>query len=132
MSKTYNVKQRENLIDEIDLQCTLHDLGLTDIGRHRQVVYGRQTAFKMMYDNGMSLSKIGTFFKGIKGCLDHATVLHGKNQYEKNKGYEDFQVISNEINRKLTPIFFPLNKSDLWQDYAISLAQMDALIGEML
>ena len=132
MSKTYNVKQRENLIDEIDLQCTLHDLGLTEIGRHRQVVYGRQTAYKMMYDNGMSLSKIGTFFKGIKGCLDHATVLHGKNQYEKNKGYEDFQVISNEINRKLTPIFFPLNKVDLWQDYAISLAQMDALIGEML
>ena len=132
MKKTYNVKERENLIDEVDLLLTLQDLGLTDIGRHRQVVYGRQTAYKMMYDNGMSLSKIGTFFKGIRGHLDHATVLHGKNQYEKNKGYEDFQIISNEINRKLTPIFFPLNKSDVWQDYAISLVEMDALIGEML
>jgi hypothetical protein len=132
MNKTYNVNSRENLIDEIDLKLTLDDLGLTKIGRHRQVVYGRQTAYKMMYDNGMSLKKIGTFFDGISGHLDHATVLHGKREYEKNKNYEDFQAISNDIMIKLTPIFFPLNKADVWQDYAISLTQMDALIGEML
>jgi len=128
----YNVKQRENLIDEVDLLLTLQDLNLTKIGRHRQVVYGRQTAYRMMYDSGMSLTKIGTFFQGKSGHLDHATVLHGKKEYEKNKNYEDFQVISNEIMKRLTPIFFPLNKADVWQDYAISLAQMDALIGKML
>ena len=132
MNKKYNVKQRENLIDEIDLQLTLDELGLAESGRHRQVVYGRQQAYKMMYDNGMSLTKIGTFFRGKNGCLDHATVLHGKKEYEKNRPYEDFQVIANEIERRLTPIFYPLNKEDIWQDYAISLAQMDALIGEIL
>lgn len=126
------MKQRENKIDEIDLAMTLDELGLTEIGRHRQAVYGRQTAFKIMYDNGMSLQKIGTFFKGINGHLDHATVLHGKKKYDENKYYGDFQVIATEIFRKLTPIFFPLNKSDVWQDYAISLATMDALISEKL
>jgi len=132
MSKQYNTESRENLIDEIDLQMTLEELGLTEIGRHRQVVYGRQTAYKIMYDNGMSLAKIGTFFKGIRGHLDHATVLHGKKQYDRNKSYSDFQLISTEIYRKLTPIFFPLNKEDVWQDYAISLVLMDELIGSRL
>lgn len=126
------MKQRQDKIDEVDLAMTLEELGLTEIGRHRQVVYGRQTAYKMMYDSGMSLQKIGTFFKGINGHLDHATVLHGKKQYEMNKHYGDFQVVSTEIYRKLTPIFFPLNKSDVWVDYAISLATMDALIGDRL
>jgi len=132
MKKTYNCESRENLIDEIDLQMTLEELGLTEIGRTRQVVYGRQTAFKMMYDHGMGFKKIGKFFKGVNGCLDHSTVVHGKNQYDINKHHLDFQEISTEIYRKLTPIFFPLNKVDVWQDYAISLVLMDELIAEKL
>tara|TARA_R110000868_G_scaffold279203_1_gene539250 strand:- start:7708 stop:8082 length:375 start_codon:yes stop_codon:yes gene_type:complete len=122
------------VIDDIDLRLTLDELGLTKINRKREVVYGRQAAFKMLREAGYTLSRIGMMFKsnGKKGYLDHTTVIHGLNEYDLNCEYTDFIEIERNIHTELFRVLNPKQNPDSNVNEMIALTQMDALIGEML
>ena len=122
------------MIDEIDLQITLEELGLTAPTRKREIVYGRQVAFKMLREAEYTLTSIGKFFKskGKKGYLDHATVIHGLLEYDMNCNYNDFIEIENNIHPELFRVLNPKQNPDVNVNEMIALVQMDELIGDKL
>jgi hypothetical protein len=75
------------LINELDLKSKC---------RKRELVYTRNILYKHLRNKGMSLQAIGKQFN-----RDHATVLFGLNQYERLCGYEDFEVLKENVCNKL-------------------------------
>lgn len=76
----------------------LNNHGIKTKTRKREIVWRRYAAFNFLRNNSrLSLGEIGK----LCGGKDHATVLHGLREYNRQLRYEDFRYHVSEIENHL-------------------------------
>ena len=87
--KTINLNTVQEVISKHELRKN---------SRQRELVWKRYAFYNFMRKNSrLSLGEIGK----LSGGKDHASVLHGLREYEKQSRYEDFRWQVSEIEEQL-------------------------------